>query len=153
MASTAASIDVAALSDEVWRLYFDPVVWPSWVDGFGRVLESQRYPDVGGTLRWQSTPAGRGTVTEHVREHEPRSRHRVSFSDAESEGELLTTFEARDAITVVTQTMEYRLRKPGIRGPFVDALFVRPQLRRSLATSLARLRREAEERASAAEAI
>ena len=145
MASVADSVHVAAPVAVVWRLYFEPATWPAWVDGFGSVESSDGYPDRGGTLRWRSTPAGRGTVSERVLEHEPQRLHRVEFSDPESEGELVTAFEpdGGDA-TRVSQKVAYRLRDAGVLTRLTDPIFIRPQVARSVRRSLERLRTEAE---------
>ena len=155
MAKTAASVLIAASAAEVSAVYFDPRTWPTWVDGFGRVESSEGYPEAGGTLRWRSTPAGRGLVTERVLEHEPRRLHRIEFADDASEGELTTRFEiepapqGEPARVRVTQEIEYRLRRRGPLSLLTDPLFVRPQMQRSLARSLERLRHEVEELAEA----
>jgi hypothetical protein len=84
-----------------------------------------------------------------VLEHEPRRLHRVAFRDPESAGELRTTFEIAGQSTAVTQELEYRLRK---RGPFAwltDRLFIRSQVRGSMARTLGRLRLEVEDLAEA----
>jgi uncharacterized membrane protein len=145
VASVVDSIYVAAPLDAVWRLYFEPARWPAWVDGFGSVESSEGYPERGGTLRWRSTPAGRGTVTERVVEHEPRRLHRIEFSDPESEGELSTAFEADGGgATSVSQEVVYRVRDAGVLTRLTDPLFIRPQVARSVRRSLERLRTEAE---------
>ena len=149
MASVADSIHVAAPVEVVWRLYFEPATWPAWVDGFGSVESSDGYPERGGTLRWRSTPAGRGTVSERVLEHEPQRLHRIEFSDPESEGELATTFEPEadpsgDNGTRVGQEVTYRVRDPGLFTWITDPIFIRPQVGRSVRRSLERLRTEAE---------
>jgi hypothetical protein len=149
VSKVSQSVAAAASLAEVWDYYFDPRGWPAWVDGFGRTETSAGYPEAGGSLRWRSIPAGRGEVTEHVLEHEPRRLHRVAFRDSESAGELRTTFEIAGQSTVVTQELDYRLRR---RGPFAwltDRLFIRSQVRGSLARTLARLKLEVEERAGA----
>ena len=149
MSKVSESVVVAASLAEVWDYYFEPRGWPAWVDGFGRTESSAGYPEAGGSLRWRSIPAGRGEVTEHVLEHEPRRLHRVAFRDPESAGELRTTFEIAGQGTAVTLELEYRLRK---RGPFAwltDRLFIRSQVRGSLARTLARLKLEVEEPAGA----
>jgi hypothetical protein len=145
--SAAESILVGAPVAEVWDFYFEPRAWPSWVDGFGQVESSEGYPETGGILRWRSVPAGRGVVEERVLEHEPRRLHRIAFSDGLSEGELVTSFEiesdpAGEPGTLVSQEMDYRLRRRGPLGSLTDFLFVRPQIARSLARSLERLRSE-----------
>ena len=149
MSKVSESVVVAASLAEVWDYYFEPQGWPAWVDGFGRVEAVAGYPEAGGSLRWHSVPAGRGEVTEHVLEHEPRRLHRVAFRDPESAGELVTRFEIVGAGTLVAQELEYRLRR---RGPFTwltDRLFIRSQVRGSIGRSLARLRLEVEELARA----
>jgi uncharacterized membrane protein len=150
MGEVSASVVVPAPLADVWDFYFDPQSWPAWVDQFGRVeAASDGYPEQGGTLRWHSGSAGRGQVSERVLGHEPRSRHRIAFSDPESEGELEVTFEIEPGgeleATRVTQTMSYSVAGAGPFGAITDLLFIRPQLRRSLERSLARLRVEVED--------
>jgi uncharacterized membrane protein len=156
MPTVAESIFVAAPVAEAWELYFDADTWPVWVDGFGSVESSSGYPERGGALRWRSTPAGRGAVEERVLEHEPRRLHRIAFSDPESEGELRTRFETEtlpqgDGGTRVVQEMRYRLPGGGPLTRLTDAIFIRPQIRRSLRRSLDRFRAEAEERSATAQ--
>lgn len=151
MGSVGEEVEIGAALADVWERYFDPRGWPGWVDGFGSVQRADGYPEVSGELRWRSTPAGRGEVHERVLEHEPRRRHRISFADSYATGELLTTFEivsgreADAASTRVRQKARYRLRRWGPLRPLVDLLFVRSQVRGSLARSLQRLRLELEE--------
>jgi hypothetical protein len=121
------------------------------VDGFAQVEAADGYPEVGGTLRWRSVPAGRGVVAERVLDHEPRRLHRVAFSDETSEGELATSFAIEptepdeQALTRVGQEVEYRLRRRTPFSPLTDFLFVRSQVQRSLTRSLERLRHEIED--------
>jgi Polyketide cyclase / dehydrase and lipid transport len=156
MPTVAESVHVRASLAESWDLYFDPSAWPAWVDGFGSVESSAGYPEVGGTLRWRSTAAGRGTVTERVLEREPRRLHRIAFTDPESEGELASRFEIEagregDAGTRVGQEMTYRLLQAGPLTRLTDAFFIRPQIRRSLRRTLERFRAEVEARSTTAE--
>jgi hypothetical protein len=145
MSRVSASVPVRASLAEVWDYYFDPSGWPAWVDGFARVEADMGYPDAGGTLRWSSTPAGRGTVTERVAEHEPRKLHRVEYQDPETTGRLTVTFGIEGEGAVVTQELDYRLREGGVFSKLTDRLFIRSQMRGSLARSLGRLRLEVEE--------
>jgi Polyketide cyclase / dehydrase and lipid transport len=140
-----ASILIAASLAETWDHYFDPRGWTAWVDGFQAAEAAEGYPEAGGKLRWRSVAAGRGRVSERVLEHEPRRRHRIAFSDPQSEGELLTEMMIEGEGTRVTQTMDYRLVGAGPLGWFSDRLFVRSQLRSSLERTLLRLKHEVEE--------
>jgi Polyketide cyclase / dehydrase and lipid transport len=145
VSQVTASILVEASLAETWDYYFDPRGWTAWVDGFQVAEESEGYPEAGGTLRWRSVAAGRGGVAERVLEHEPRRRHKIAFSDPQSEGELLTGMAIEGDGTRVTQTMDYRLTGAGPFSWFSDRLFVRSQVRGSLERSLLRLKHEVEE--------
>jgi hypothetical protein len=145
MSRVSASLPVNASLAEVWDYYFEPEGWPGWVDGFGRVESSNGYPEVGGTLRWASGPAGRGEVTERVLEHEPRRLHRIAFEDPETVGELKVTFTIEGKGTLVSQEQDYRLRRGGPLARLTDVLFIRSQMRGSLARSLGHFKLEVEE--------
>jgi len=142
MSTISQSVLVDGSLAEVWGYYFDPAGWPAWVDGFGHVLASDRYPEAGGSLRWSSIPAGRGEVTEHVLEHEPRRLHRVAFRDPSSAGELRTTFAIEGQGTLVAQRLDYRLVSGGPFALVTDWLFIRSQMRGSMGRSLDRLKLE-----------
>jgi uncharacterized membrane protein len=134
---------------ETWDHYFEPLGWPAWVDQFASVAASDGgYPEVGGTLRWRSVPAGRGDVTERVLEHESRHLHRIAWEDPESSGELVTTFRIKGEGTEVRLELEYSLKAGGAFAWVTDRLFVRSQMRSSLERSLGRLRHEVEELAA-----
>ena len=150
MATVEASTEIAAPLAEVWDLYFDRRRWPAWVDQFSSVSSESGYPQAGGELVWRSGPAGRGTVTERVSAHEPRTLHRVEFEDPQAVGELETRFEMQPAeeagerLTRVTQALTYRLTSGGPLRAITDLLFIRSQMRGSLQRSLSDLRLEAE---------
>jgi hypothetical protein len=153
MSRVVSAVAVNASLAEVWDYYFDPVGWTAWVDGFGRVDADAGYPEAGGTLRWSSTPAGRGTVTERVVEHEPRRLHRVTFEDPDTTGQLTITFAIEGERTMVTQELDYRLRQGGPFALVTDRLFIRSQMRGSLHRSLARLKLEIEDVAAGTQAV
>ena len=148
MTEIEATVEIPASLADVWQLYFDPERWPIWVDGFTRVTASSGYPERGGTLSWESNPAGRGRVSERVLEHDPRRLHRVEYVDPGSSGELVTRFEMLAAgpegrRTSVTQQLSYSLRESGPVAALTDRLFIRSQMRGSLQRTLADLRAEA----------
>ena len=157
MAEVGAEIEIAAPLADVWGVYFDPESWRSWVDGFARVTASDGYPERGGTLSWESTPAGRGRVSERVLEHEPRHLHRIAYTDPGSAGELETRFEMLPAgegvrRTRVRQTLRYELHEGGPVAALTERFFIRSQMRRSLQRSLADLLVEATESTADADA-
>lgn len=134
-----AEVVVPASLAEAWEAFFDPRGWPEWVDAFAGVSSSQGYPQEGGKLVWRTGAAGRGEITEEVSAHEPRSLHRIRFSDPTMTGELETRFELEGPATKVSQTLDYRLAERGVFA-FLGAFFVRSQVERSLARSLEGLR-------------
>jgi hypothetical protein len=142
VSTIAESVVVNASLADAWDYYFNLGGWPAWVDGFGRVAASDGYPEAGGSLRWSSTPAGRGEVTEQVLEHEPRRVHRIAFSDPTSKGELVTSFAIKGSGTEIQQKIDYALRSGGPFTWITDRLFIRSQVRGSMRRSLERLRAE-----------
>ena len=151
MGKVDAQVEISAPIADVWDLYFERSRWPSWVDGFRAVTREEGYPEVGGALEWRSTPAGRGQVEERVLVHQPRSLHRIAYSDPGSAGELEVGFEMMPAEsaesgrrTRVSQRLQYRVTSGGPLRGVVDLLFIRSQMRRSLERSLVDLRLEAE---------
>ena len=74
MGRATASIEVPGLASEAEALWYDPVRWAAWIDGFGHVVELSEDWPAEGTLQWDSTPEGRGRVLETVTAYEPRAR-------------------------------------------------------------------------------
>ena len=145
MATVSESIEIAASLSAVWDVYFEPATWPAWVDQFASIDSSTGYPETGARLVWRSGSAGRGEVTERVLEHQPRTRHRIQFSDPSAEGELTTDFAEAAAATTVSLAMTYELSSRGVFARVSDVLFVRSQMRASLHRSLVSLRLEVED--------
>ena len=129
------------------RLWSDVERWPSFVEGFARRLElSEDWPEPGSRVVWESTPDGRGRVTEVVRENEPDR-----FSTQVYEAALVgtQTFRALPASggSEVELALEYQLSRYGPLRGIADALFIRRALRDSLRRTLFRFGVEAEEEA------
>jgi hypothetical protein len=110
------------------------------------VERSEGYPEAEGTLVWSSNSAGRGTVSERVLAHEPRTLHRVEFSDPQSNGELTTRFAIEGEATRVTLELVYTVGRGGPLSWITDVLFARSQVIGSLRRSLADFRLAVEER-------
>jgi hypothetical protein len=111
------------------------------------VLSSDGYPEVGGTLIWESNSAGRGRVAERVLAHEDRRLHVVSFEDPSTTGTLEVRFEmvpssGSERTTRIGQQLEYELREGGPLAKLTDRFFIRAQMRQSLQRSLTEFRAE-----------
>ena len=132
---------------EVLRLWTDVERWPSFVEGFARRLElTEAWPEPGGRVVWESTPDGRGRVTETVTE---RSGDRFStqvYEKALAGTQMLRALPASDG-SEVELSLEYELARYGPLRGIADALFIRRALRDSLRRTLFRFGVEAEEEA------
>jgi hypothetical protein len=129
---------------ELWR---DVERWPSFVEGFARRLElSPDWPAAGARVVWESSPGGRGRVTETVVEHETDRFSTQVFEEALMGTQTLRVAPAPDGAEVEL-TLDYELAKYGPLAGLADAIFIRRALRDALRRTLFRFGVEAEEEA------
>jgi hypothetical protein len=129
-------------------LWSDVERWPSFVEGFARRLElTEGWPEPGGRVVWESTPDGRGRVTERVSENAPDRFSTQIFEKALTGTQTLRALPASDG-SEVELSLEYELTRYGPLGGVADALFIRRALRDALKRTLFRFGIEAEEEAS-----
>jgi hypothetical protein len=132
---------------DVLRLWSDVERWPSFVEGFARRLElTETWPEPGGRVVWESTPDGRGRVTETVTESTPDRFSTQVFEKALMGTQTLRVLPASDG-SEVELSLEYELARYGPLGGVADALFIRRALRDALRRTLFRFGIEAEEEA------
>jgi hypothetical protein len=132
---------------EVFRLWSDVDRWPSFVEGFARRLDlTDAWPEPGGRVVWESTPDGRGRVTEAVKENEPDRFSTQVFEKALTGVQTLRGLPTNDG-SEVELSLEYELTRYGPLRGIADALFIRRALRDSLRRTLYRFSIEAEEEA------
>jgi hypothetical protein len=126
------------------RLWTDTGRWPTFVDGFGHVVELHPdWPKVGSTVVWESIPAGRGRVTERVVE-----RTDDSFVTAVYEERLTGRQSLFFAVGQVAMQLDYELARGGPFAAVTDFFFIRRALEDMLRRTLARFSTEAVEEAS-----
>jgi hypothetical protein len=126
------------------RLWTDTGRWPTFVDGFARVLEkSDNWPEPGSKVVWESIPAGRGRVTERVVEHTDDC-----FVTEVFEERLNGTQSVRFALGEAYMELQYELQTGGPFRAVTDALFIRRALTDALSRTLRRFATEAAEEAS-----
>jgi Polyketide cyclase / dehydrase and lipid transport len=129
------------------RLWSDLDRWPSFIEGYARQLEVARgWPEVGGRVVWQSTPDGRGRVTETVVESAPDRFATQVFEEALAGTQMLRVVPAPDGAEAEL-SLEYELAKYGPLRGIADVLFIRRALRDSLRRTLRRFAVEAAEEA------
>ena len=128
-------------------LWADVERWPSFVEGFGRVIErSPDWPAEGTKVVWESTPEGRGKVTEKVLERGTASFATQVYDDSVNGRQVLRVLEDAEG-SRVELGLDYELSRPGPVGAITDMLFIRRALRDSLERTLRRFAVEAEEEA------
>jgi Polyketide cyclase / dehydrase and lipid transport len=129
------------------RLWTDVERWPSFVEGFARRLElTGNWPEPGSRVVWESTPDGRGRVTEAVTESEPDHFSTQVYEAALSGTQTFRALPVNDG-SEVELSLEYQLSRYGPLRGIADALFIRRALRDSLRRTLYRFTIEAEEEA------
>jgi hypothetical protein len=140
-AATLVDLEPAA----ALALWTDVDRWPSFVEGFARVVEQDPgWPAEGARLAWESGAGGRGRVTERVVEHGPDSFVTQVFEDRLSGTQRLTVAEQPDGARV-DLTLEYELTSDAPLSALGDVLFIRRALRDALGRTLRRYAIEAEE--------
>ena len=113
-------------------LWSDVERWPSFVEGFARRLElSGEWPERGGRVVWESTPDGRGRVTERVVENRSDRFATQVFERALAGTQTLRALPVNGG-SEVELSLEYELTRYGPLRSVADALFIRRALRDSL---------------------
>ena len=147
MRRASARTGLSISSAEALALWSDVDRWPSFVEGFARQLEqTAEWPQPGGRVVWESTPDGRGRVTERVTENAPDRFSTQVFDKAMTGLQTLRAVPADDG-SEVELSLEYELSRYGPLSGLADALFIRRALRDSLKRTLFRFSVEAEDQA------
>ena len=129
------------------RLWRDVQRWPTFVEGFARMLSlAEEWPEKGARAVWESNPEGRGRVTETVVENAPDRFATQVFEEALMGTQTLRAVPANDGAEVEL-SLDYELVKYGPLRGLADALFIRRALRDALRRTLRRFETEAEDEA------
>jgi hypothetical protein len=119
--------------------WYDTGRWPEWVDGLERVLAVEGdWPAAGSAVRWQSGPAGRGSVSERVLAHEPLQGQTLEVSDDSIRGEQAIAFTPEPPGVHVELSLAYEIRRRSPLTPLIDRLFIRGAMIASLEQTLSR---------------
>jgi hypothetical protein len=131
------------------QLWCDTTRWPTFVDGFARLAEADPdWPQPGSKLIWESGPAGRGRVTERIRDLTPGELIVSQVFEKQLAGTQRVTFEPAAEGSLVTVELEYELQKGGPLRALTDVLFIRRALSDMLTRTLRRFSTEAAEQAN-----
>lgn len=135
--------------ERAYRLWTDVRRWPTFVDGFARPERiDEGWPGEGAKLVWQSTPDGRGRVTERVTESADGHRLVTDVFEERLTGTQTVTFEPDGEGSVVELELDYELAKGGALRGVTDVLFIRRAQSDALRRTLRRFATEAAEEAA-----
>ena len=150
MAATSAARRVELDPQRAWALWTELDRWPTFVEGFDRIVEQGgAWPGEGAKLVWGSTPGGRGRVTEKVETSEPGVVFATRVFEESLTGTQTVTFEQlEEGPTRVVLRLDYDLARGGALKPIMDVLFIRRALGQALGRTLARFAVEAAEEAA-----
>jgi len=130
------------------RLWVNTNRWPTFVDGFGHVERiDDSWPEPGSKVVWVSGPAGRGTVTEKVRDYGDGSVATEVF-DSQMTGIQAIRFEAVEDGCDVFLSLDYELTTGGPLRGLTDVLFIRRSLAMALERTIRRFSTEAGDEAT-----
>jgi hypothetical protein len=145
--SARAELEVPLTPEAALRLWTDVSRWPSFVEGFARVVElDPEWPAEGSRAIWESVPAGRGRVTEKVADGGPGRFATLVFEDRLAGRQTFRAAESEGGARVEL-SLEYTLTKYGPLGALADAIFIRRALRDSLRRTITRFEVEAQDEA------
>ena len=143
-----AQADVVLTPEAALRLWTDVDRWSTFVEGFAHTLErSAEWPAAGSRVVWESTPSGRGRVTEKVMEGEGPDRFVTTVFEDRLHGTQTFRVVESEAGSRAELSLEYRLTKYGPLSAVADAIFIRRAIRDMLRRTLSRFSVEAEEEA------
>jgi hypothetical protein len=147
MGTVREAITVALDPGRAYDLWVDVSRWPTFVDGFARVKNEGDWPATGAKLVWESTPEGRGIVTERVLEAEPGDRVVTQVYEDRCTGTQTVTFDANEDGAVAQIEYDYELTRGGPLRGVTDVLFIRRAQSDALVRTLRRFAVEAAEEA------
>ena len=147
MRKASAAAEVPLAPEAALRLWTDVSRWPSFIEGFARVVElDPGWPAEGSRAIWESVPAGRGRVTEKVTDSTPGGFSTMVFEDRLTGRQTFRAIESEGGARVEL-SLEYTLTRYGPLGAVADVIFIRRALRDSLRRTIARFDVEAQDEA------
>ncbi len=148
MAVVREAITVRLDPERAYTLWTDVRRWPTFVDGFARVKrQDEGWPREGSKLVWESTPEGRGIVTERVLGSHPGISIITQVLEERCTGTQTVTFEPDEDGAVAQIEYDYELSKGGPLRGVTDVLFIRRAQSDALVRTLRRFATEAAEEA------
>jgi hypothetical protein len=139
MSTVHAKIGVPYPVSAAEALWYDTDRWAGFVDGFHvvRSIEGD-WPRKGSRVVWETSPGGRGRVTETVLAYEPRVSCATRVEDDQLQGTQTISFAPHDKGATVRLQLTYDIQARTLLTPLVDLFFVKRTQRESLQRTLHR---------------
>jgi Polyketide cyclase / dehydrase and lipid transport len=139
MATVRATAQYPAPVHVAEACWYDTERWPLWIDQLARVVSVQGdWPNPGATVVWESGPAGRGRVTEHVVARQSLVGQTLEVEDDSITGQQTVTFIPEPPGVGVELSLDYAIKKRTPVTWLVDLLFIRRLMAGSLRSTLGR---------------
>ena len=130
------------------RLWVDTNRWPTFVDGFGHIERiDESWPEPGSKVVWESGPAGRGRVTEKIREYGEGVVSAEVFDSQMTALQEIRFAAAEDGCDLFL-SLDYELTTGGPLRGLTDVLFIRRSLAMALERTIRRFSTEAGDEAT-----
>ena len=143
MRSVAAEARIALAAEDALELWTSTGRWATFVEGFARVVDrDDAWPGEGGKIVWETSPQGRGRVTEKVLER-GSGLIRAQVFEERLQGIQTARFQ-EDRFLL---TLEYELTGESPFKAITDVLFIGRALRDMLRRTVRRFAVEADEQA------
>jgi hypothetical protein len=142
MGAVRARIDVPGQASDAETLWYDHRRWPTFIDGLKSVARVEGdWPRRGAIVLWDSWPDGRGRVLERVVSYEPRAGQTLEVEDEDIRGTQRIAFEPHAGGVAITLELGYELKDPRLRWA-LDRLVARRPRREALERTLRRFAAE-----------
>jgi hypothetical protein len=143
MGRVRARIEVPGQASDAEALWYDQRRWPTFIDGLKSVARVEGdWPHPGALVVWDSWPDGRGRVLERVVSHEPRVGQALDVEDEQIRGTQRIAFAPHPGGVTITLELAYELKDPRLRWAPLDLLFARRPQREGLQRTLRRFAAE-----------
>ena len=143
MGRVSARIEVPGQASDAEALWYDHRRWPTFIDGLKHVARVDGdWPRPGARVVWDSYPDGRGRVLERVVAYEARAGQSLAVEDEKIRGTQRVAFAPHEGGVTVTLELDYEPKDPRLRFAALDVLLVRRPQREALQRTLRRFAAE-----------
>ena len=142
VASAQTTVEGVSVA-EAEQLWYDVDSWPLFIDGLRSIESVVGDPPLAGSkVVWDSTPAGRGRVSETVIDYAPGVGQELEVEDRSIRGRQRVRFSAEQGPLRIQLELNYQLTGSNPFRSIIDWLFIRRAQTESLQRTLTAFRLE-----------